>query len=151
MTGGDLDEIEALLSAPDPARPQRRQRTRTDAEHWIEWNQRNYLEHGHGLWVIETHDGGFVGDCGLTIQDIDGEPFVEVGYHVHLALRGKGLATEAAAAVRDAARDALVPYLVAIIRPQNLPSQRVAEKIGLRLQRRVYKNGGDALLYGASL
>jgi RimJ/RimL family protein N-acetyltransferase len=71
--------------------------------------------------------------------------------HVHLALRGQDLATEAAGAVRDAAREAGMPYLVAIIRPENLPSQRAAEKIGLRLQRRVFKNGGDALVYGASL
>lgn len=34
---------------------------------WIEWNRRNYTEHGFGLWVIETHGGEFVGDCGLTI------------------------------------------------------------------------------------
>ena len=37
-----------------------------------------------------------VGDCGLTIQDVEGQPFVEVGYHVKLELRGQGLATEAA-------------------------------------------------------
>jgi RimJ/RimL family protein N-acetyltransferase len=72
------------------------------------WNKQNY-GHGHGLWVIETHDGQFVGDCRLTIQDIEGEPFVEVGYHVHLALRGQGLATEAAIAVREASRAAGVP------------------------------------------
>jgi len=42
-------------------------------------------------------------------------------------------------------------YLVAIIRPENQPSQRVAEKIGLRLERRVFKNGGDTLVFGAEL
>lgn len=151
MTGADLDEVEAVLSAPDPVRPNRRRRTRADAEHWIAWNQRNYAEHGHGLWVVETHDGTFVGDCGLTIQDIEGEPFIEVGYHVHLARRGQGLATEAALSVREAARAGGVPSLVAIIRPENLPSQRVAEKIGLRLQRQVFTNGGDALVFGADL
>lgn len=151
MTDADLDEVEAVLSAPDPARPDRRQRTRADAEHWVAWNQRNYAEHGFGLWVLETHDGQFVGDCGLTIQDVEGEPMVEVGYHVHLALRGQGLATEAAAAVRETAREGGVRHLVAIIRPENLPSQRVAEKIGLRLERRIFKNGGDALVFGADL
>lgn len=68
MTGADLDEVEAVLSEPDPARSNRRQRTR------------------------------------LTVQDIDGEPFIEVGYRVHLARRGQGLATEAAMSVREAAR-----------------------------------------------
>lgn len=151
MTDSDLDEVDAVLSAPDPVRPGRRPRTRDDAVRWIEWNQSNYAQHGFGLWVVETHDGRFVGDCGLTVQDIEGEDFIEVGYHVHLALRGQGLATEAASAVRDAARDAGVTHLVAIIRPENTPSQRVAEKIGLRLDRRVFKNGGDALVFGADL
>ena len=151
MRDSDLDQVEAVLSAPDPARPNRRQRTRADAEHWVAWNQQNYTQHGHGLWVIETHEGQFVGDCGLTLQDIEGDPFVEVGYHVHLALRGQGLATEAALSVREAARAAGVPYLVAIIRPENRPSQRVAEKIGLRLERRVHRNGGDTLVFGAAL
>ena len=151
MTGDDLDDVEAVLSAPDPARPDHRSRTRADAERWIAWTQQNYADHGYGLWVVETHDGEFVGDCGLTIQDIEGEPFVEVGYHVHLALRGQGLATEAAMSVREAARAGGVTHLVAIIRPENLPSQRVAQKIGLRLERQVFKNGGDALVFGARL
>lgn len=151
MTEDDLDEMSAVLAASDPARPGRRQRTREDAERWIAWNQRNYAEHGFGLWVVETHDGEFVGDCGLTMQEIEGETFVEVGYHVHLVLRARGLATEAAAAVREAARASGICHLVAIIRPENLPSQRVAAKIGLVLNRRVFKNGGDALVFGIDL
>ena len=151
MTDDDLDEMTAVLGAPDPARPTRRLRTRADAERWIAWNIQNYAEHGHGLWAVETHDGEFVGDCGLTIQDVEGEPFVEVGYHVKLELRSQGLATEAAAAVRDAASDAGIQHLVAIIRPENTPSQRVAQKIGLTWQRTVFKNGGDALIFGADL
>lgn len=151
MTDDDLDEMTSVLGAPDPVRPERARRTREDAARWIAWNQRNYAEHGHGLWVVETHAGELVGDCGLTVQDIEGEQHIEVGYHVHLALRGQGIATEAAAAVRHAARDAGIAHLVAIIRPENLPSQRVAQKIGLRLDRRVRKNGGDALVFGAEL
>jgi RimJ/RimL family protein N-acetyltransferase len=144
----DLDAVAEVLPAPEAAGPHRGLGPREYAEHWISWNRRNYVEHGHGLWVIERHDGRFVGDCGLTIQDVAGEPMVEVGYHVHPELRGQGLATEAAAAVLAAARDAGVPHLVAIIRPGNLASQRVAAKIGLRLERRVSKNGGDALVFG---
>ncbi len=151
MTGDDLDEMTAVLGGPDPARPERRLRTREDAERWIEWNIANYAEHGFGLWIVETHKGEVVGDCGLTMQDVEGGQVLEVGYHVRLALRGRGLAAEAAAAVRDAARDAGMPHLVAIIRPENTPSQRVATKIGLAWERTVFKNGGDALVFGADL
>ena len=106
MTVDDLDPLSAVLGAPDPVRPTRTPRTRADTERWIAWNQDNYRTYGFGLWVIETHDGRFVGDCGLTMQDIEGEQHLEVGYHVALDLRGRGLATEAAAAVRQAATSA---------------------------------------------
>ena len=151
LTPDDLDDLAAVLGAPDPVRPNHRPRTREDTERWITWNQDNYRTYGFGLWAIETHEGAFVGDCGLTMQDIDGELHLEVGYHVALDLRGRGLAGEAAASVRQVATDAHESHLVAIIRPENLPSQRVAQKIGLRLERRVFKNGGDVLVFGADL
>lgn len=120
-------------------------------EGWIEWNRRNYAEHGFGLWVIETHAGDFVGDCGLTLQEVEGEWFVEAGWHVRSDLRRQGYAAEAAAAVRDTAHDAGIERLIAIIRPHNVASQRVATKIGLVLEREVHKNGGPALVFGADL
>jgi RimJ/RimL family protein N-acetyltransferase len=151
LTPDDLDDLAAVLGAPDPARPGHATRTREDTERWIAWNLDNYRTHGFGLWAVETRDGRFVGDCGLTMQDIEGEQHLEVGYHVALDLRGRGLATEAAAAVRRAAAEAGEPHLVAIIRPDNEPSQRVAQKIGLRLERRAHKAGGEVLVFGADL
>ncbi|HET8665029.1 MAG TPA: GNAT family N-acetyltransferase [Nocardioides sp.] len=151
MVPDDVDDLSAVLGAPDPARPGHRTRTREDTERWIAWNQENYRTYGFGLWAVETHDGGFVGDCGLTMQDLEGELHLEVGYHVALDLRGQGLATEAAAAVRRAAAEAGEPHLVAIVRPDNLPSQRVAQKIGLQLERRAHKGRGEVLVFGADL
>ena len=45
--------------------------------------------------------GEFIGDCGITIQDIDGEMLPEIGYHIHKKYWRKGFAKEAARAVRD--------------------------------------------------
>lgn len=118
---------------------------------WIAWNRQNYEEHGFGLWVVETHAGQFVGDCGLTMQEVEGEWFVEAGWHVRAPLRRQGYAAEAAAAVRLAARAAGVEHLIAIIRPTNIASQRVATRIGLELEREVHKLGGPALVFGADL
>jgi RimJ/RimL family protein N-acetyltransferase len=104
---------------------------------WISWNQRLYHQHGVGLWLLTLRDTGeFVGDCGLTPQHVDGVTELEVGYHIRAALQGRGLATGAAAACRDHARDVLrVGRLIAIIDPRNRPSQRVAEKLGLVVER----------------
>ena len=41
---------------------------------WIEWNLENYEKYGFGLWaVVLKETGGFIGDCGITLQEIDGE------------------------------------------------------------------------------
>jgi RimJ/RimL family protein N-acetyltransferase len=135
MTDDDLDAMAGLLGDPVVMAYYPAPRTRDEAQAWIDWNRRNYAEHGYGLWVVETHDGEFVGDCGLTWQEVNGRRELEVGYHVRADRQGQGLATEAAAACRDYARTSVgAQHLVAIIHPDNVPSQRVAEKLGLRFE-----------------
>jgi RimJ/RimL family protein N-acetyltransferase len=133
MTPADLDEMAALLGDPAVMEFYPAPKTREQAAAWIAWNEDNYATYGLGLWIIETHDAGFVGDCGLTWQRVNGELKLEVGYHVSPAWQGRGFASEAAAASRDFAQehtDAL--ELVAIVHPDNRASARVAEKIGMR-------------------
>lgn len=133
MGAADLDAMAGLLGDPRVMEFYPAPKTRDEAAAWIAWSQRNYAEHGYGLWIIETHGGAFVGDCGLTWQDVDGVLRLEVGYHVGTEFLRRGLATEAAGACRDLARDELgAAELVAIIDPANTASRRVAEKIGLR-------------------
>lgn len=132
MRPDDLDDMAALLGDPEVMAFYPSPRTRAQAASWIGWNRRNYAEHGFGLWIVETRDGEFVGDCGLTLQDVNGVQELEVGYHVRVSLQAGGLATEAAAACRDLARDVLgASSLVAILHPENRASERVAEKIGM--------------------
>jgi len=133
MLPTDLDDMAALLGDPDVMRFYPAPKTREQAAAWIEWNRRNYAEHGYGLWIIETHEGEFVGDCGLTWQAVNGIKKLEVGYHVDPRWQGQGMASEAAAACRDFAREHVeVPELIAIIHPDNRASERVAEKIGMQ-------------------
>ena len=128
----DLDDMAALLGDPAVMTYYPAPKTRDEAADWIARSQRRYAEHGYGLWIIETKDGAFVGDCGLTWQPVNGVLHLEVGYHVRADLQGLGYATEAATACRDFARDELVaPELIAIIHPDNLRSRRVAEKLGM--------------------
>lgn len=142
MTPGDLDAMTTLLSDPVVMQFYPAPKTREQAAAWISRNQDRYFEHGYGLWIIETLAGEFVGDCGLTWQEVNGVSKLEVGYHVVAAWQGQGLATEAAAACRDLARTNVdTDELVAIIHPDNRASQRVAEKIGMH--RVADDHGGD--------
>ena len=69
---------------------------------WIERNMNRYRENGFGLWAVCLKDTGeMIGDCGLTLQNIEGEMLPEIGYHIRADHQRKGYAKEAAAAVRD--------------------------------------------------
>ena len=153
MTTDDLDDMAALLGDPDVMRYYPRPKDRDEALAWIDWNQRLYRQEGFGLWLITLQaTGQFVGDCGLTPQEVDGTIDVEVGYHVRADLQGHGYATEAAAACRDHARDTLgTERLIAIIHPDNVPSQRVAEKIGLSHERDAAPKGRPVRIYATTL
>jgi RimJ/RimL family protein N-acetyltransferase len=151
MTDTDLDAMADLLGDPVVMRYYPRPKTRREAQRWIEWNRANYRDLGFGLWIIETSDGRFVGDCGLTVQEVEGQRDVEVGYHVRVEFQNQGLATEAALAAKAIALDHGVARLIAIINPQNIPSQRVAEKIGLQYERTVSHPDGNQRIYAAAL
>ena len=153
MSLDDLDDMALLLGDPEVMTYYPRPKTREEAAQWIYWNRGLYRTHGHGLWLLTAADGAFVGDCGLTPQVVDGVTELEVGYHVLPALQNRGYATEAAAASRDFAQTVLgATRLIAIIHPDNRPSQRVAEKIGLRPEKRAVVHGGrDAVIYATAL
>ncbi|MET3176610.1 UNVERIFIED_ORG: RimJ/RimL family protein N-acetyltransferase [Arthrobacter sp. UYCu721] len=132
MTDADFDNMTALLGDPEVMRFYPAPKSQEEVASWIDWNQENYAEHGYGLWIVETRDGEFVGDCGLTWQQVNGVQKLEVGYHVRSDLHGQGYATEASTACRDYARKHIeATELIAIIHPDNRASERVAEKIGM--------------------
>ena len=69
---------------------------------WIERNIERYRIFGFGLWAVclkETDE--MIGDCGLTMQLINGQIKPEIGYHIRGDKQRKGYAKEAANAVRD--------------------------------------------------
>jgi RimJ/RimL family protein N-acetyltransferase len=152
MTDDDLDDIAALLGDEEVMRYYPRPKTRDEAQRWIDWNRRLYVERGFGLWVMTLIDGGqFVGECGLTIQVVDGVDEVEVGYHVVPAHQRRGYASEAASACRALAADRFgVSRVIAVINPANLASRAVAERIGLTVEKHAEMYGEDRLIYAPS-
>ncbi|HEY1683428.1 MAG TPA: GNAT family N-acetyltransferase [Tepidisphaeraceae bacterium] len=89
------------------------------------------------LWAtFEKRTNQFVGRCGLLSWDLDGQKEVEVGYILTKRAWGQGFATEAARASRDYGMDVLgFDRLISVIKPENLASQRVAIKNGMRHER----------------
>ena len=81
-------------------------------------------------------DGQLAGDCGLMRQKVDGVTETEVGYHLARRFQGQGLATEAARACIDHAFSELgLLRVISLIRPENGPSRRVAERNGMSIEK----------------
>ena len=139
----DAAALARVLSDPETMRHYPAPYLLAGVEEWIARNRARYAADGHGLWgMVLKATGELVGDCGLIRQEVDGEFLVEIGYHVRRDLWGQGLAPEAAGACRDYGFAHLkVDRLISLIRPDNIPSQKVAEKAGMALWKTVVWRG----------
>jgi ribosomal-protein-alanine N-acetyltransferase len=96
--------------------------------------------------VLEKGSGQVVGHCGLLEKEVDGRAEVELVYVLDRAAWGRGYATEAAAAIQGYAREHLgLNRLIALIDPENRASERVALKVGMRLERETLRPGGKLM------
>jgi len=101
---------------------------------WIEWNIQNYKEYGFGLWVVALKEtGGSIGDCGMTIQNIDGDFLPEIGYHIHKEYWRRGFGSEASKAVRDwAFKNTTYDCLYSLMKYSNIGSYSTAISNGMK-------------------
>jgi len=145
----DAEALGLVLSDPETMRFYPAPFDRVGVEQWISRNMRRYAENGHGLWaVVLKSSGELIGDCGLTVQDLDDVHEIEIGYHVRRDLWGQGLATEAARACRDYGFAQLpVERIISLIRPENVGSRRVAEKNGMTVWKELMWRGLPHLVY----
>ena len=104
---------------------------------WIERNMNRYLENVFGLWGVCLKDTKeMIGDCGLTLQNIEGEMLPEIGYHIRADHQRKGYAKEAASAVRDwAFTNTDYPALYSYCKYTNVGSYKTAESIGMHFEK----------------
>lgn len=105
LRGMDMDDYDALyavLSDSDIMRHYPHTFDEARVRNWIHRNIERYRVFGFGLWTVcLREDGRMIGDCGLTIQNVDGALLPEIGYHIARAYQRRGYAKEAARAVRD--------------------------------------------------
>jgi RimJ/RimL family protein N-acetyltransferase len=150
----DLDDLWALYCDPQitkyiPDAP----KTYAEAREELEWHMNGHPKNPElGLWAtIHKETGRFIGRCGLLPWTIEGQQEAEVAYTIAQDFWGQGLGTEAANGVLHYGFDRLqLSRLVSIIDPANQASRRVAEKIGMTLEKEVEIPLGHFLLYTRS-
>ena len=153
MSLADLDFVAAMLADPEVMRYYPKCYSRQEAEIWIGRQMNRYARHSHGLWLVLDKAGGQpIGQVGLLIQQVRGVEEKEVGYLIHRPFWRRGFATEAARACRDYAFDVLGRQrVIALIRPENIPSQEVARKLGFQPEPgRIQHSGFEHMVFSVS-
>ena len=132
----NLDDVDPLFQIlgvpgvlsyfPNPDPPEKvrvRKLIEGQIEHW--------QDHGFGWWVVELRsDRKLIGWSGLQYLPETDE--IEIGYLLAKPHWGKGLATETAKIGLEFGFETLeLMEIIGIVHPENIPSQRVLEKIGL--------------------
>ena len=98
--------------------------------------------------VALRESGRLVGYCGFFLQVVDEAEELEIGYRIDPAYWGRGIATEAASAVRDHAFTTLgLPRVISLIHPDNAASRRVAEKNGMKREKETVFRGFPTIVF----
>ncbi len=98
--------------------------------------------------LVLRENGRLLGYCGFFRQVVDGLNETEIGYRLDPDYWNRGLATEAARAVRDYAFEVMkLPRVISLIHPENHVSRRVAEKNGMTLEKMTVFHGFPAQVF----
>lgn len=141
FVGAMLTDEESMRHFPKELRP--------TPEEWLQRQYDRYERDGHGFFVVtDKHTGEPLGQVGLVQLTVDGVEETELGWYIHSPFQQRGYATEAAIACRDHAFDVLgLEKVGSLVRPVNIPSQRVALKLGMKPVRLTMHAGLEHLYF----
>jgi ribosomal-protein-alanine N-acetyltransferase len=143
----DIDAIFAIHHDPEACRhnPSDLLATLTDAEDLFRRWDEHWRRHGFGYWVVRDRaTGKLVGFSGTKVVRFRDREVLNLFYSFDQAAWGLGFATEAATAVVVWAGEQLPDWpILARVRPENLASQNVARKAGLRRAPDLDESGED--------
>lgn len=151
MTTTDYDALYAVLADSDIMQHYPYTFDEARVQRWIATNQARYRECGFGLWAVCLKETGeMIGDCGLTLQIINGRPRPELGYHIAKAHQRQGYAKEASRACLGwAFTHTTFGMVYSYMKKDNLPSIATARANGMRLMEEYTdEEGQQVLVYG---
>ena len=138
----DLDALAEVFALPEVWEfPFGRGLTREETAHYLSQFLESWARDGYGMYALELlGTDRLIGFTGIRLatwfSEIDGD--IEIGWRLHPECWRKGYATEAAMASLRVGFSELGPErIVAVVEPANTASLRLAERLGMRVVRRV--------------
>ena len=119
------------------------------SEDWLERQFKRYRNGEYGLMaLVEKETMKLVGQCGIILMNVEHEGELEIGYHIISKFRGKGFATESAAAFRDYIfENKKAASAITVINTANSISMKVTENLGFRRERETVCMNKPSYLY----
>lgn len=121
------------------------------AEYWINKQLKRYEDKEYGMCALICKEtGDFIGQAGLLKKEVDRQLEVEVGYSLLRKHTGKGYATEAATHLKAYGfRNKYADSIMSLIHVNNIPSQEVAKRNGMKEDKRVVMEGMELIVFRA--
>ena len=95
LNRNDSSGLSSILCDPESMRYYPHPFSMEEVQSWIIRNMENYNKYSHGPWaVVLRAENILVGDCGITIQDIEGEELHELAYYIKKEFCSMGYATK---------------------------------------------------------
>ena len=150
FTPDDLDDLYRIYSDPEIMKYLSGVRTREATEIAIHTMLKHWEEHNFGLWaLVHKIDGKMIGRCGLNF--LEKTPEVQLGYTLDKVYWNQGLATEASLASLNYGFQILnLQRIVAIALPENITSQRLMQKVGMKYEKNAHYYETDVVYYSIS-
>jgi len=136
----DLEPFAAMVADPEviqKATYDGTVMTRAQAWNWLCLMLGHWHMRGHGIWAVEEKSSGeLIGRVGL--QFLDWFEDVELVWMLARSVWGKGYASEgAAAAIAFGFEELALDRIAAVIHQDNQPSIRLAERLGMKMEKEV--------------
>ena len=152
FTMDDLDDLYLIFGDAEVMRhiTGGKVRSRAETETGLRRTIEGWQARGFGFWAVTMKaQDTVIGYCGY--MPLDDTPEIEHAYGIARAHWGKGFATEAAfACLRYGFEEMKLDRIVAVVNPQNVHSQRVLEKLGMKHTRNAHHYDADLMYYEIS-
>lgn len=149
IEASDLDAFAAMHANPEVMRFLGAGRPRTREETWdtMAAMRGQWALRGYGVFALERREApGFIGRAGILHPGAWPEP--ELAYGLDQPWWGKGLALEAAVAIRNWAFASFpFPRMISYVRPANVRSVGILKALGARLESESELLGGPAQIW----
>ena len=132
----DFSELCEMLKDPEVMYAWEHGFSNDEIYEWINKRRKGYEKNGYDYFLaIDKSSGAIVGQIGLLEEDVDEKTYAGVGYILKKEYWHKGYATEGAKAMIDYAfNDLKKDKVIATIRPENIFSRKVAQRLKMTVE-----------------